>query len=164
MTWSRLVSWPSRAHARMPRPESRPEGAWVAGRWSAPPATAPSTCWPSKNSPSKEVISLLVRSSPTGKFGVKDQPGRGPATPDGVAQGRVDQVGAQMIGHCPADDTSRGQVDDGGQIQPSLPAVDVGDVAAPADVDRSRSVVKSRCTRSGRAAADGSAMVVVRHR
>ena len=53
-----------------------------------------------------------------------------------LAQGLVDQVGAQMVGGGPADDPARGEVDDGGQVEPPFPGVDVGDVAAPAGVDR----------------------------
>ena len=42
------------------------------------------------------------------------------------------------------------EVDDGGQVQPAFPGVDVGDVAAPAGVDlRSVSTAKSRPIRSG---------------
>ena len=68
--------------------------------------------------------------------GVEDHPGCGRAGGDGVGQGVGDQVGAQVVGQGPADDPAGGEVDDGGQVQPALPGRDVGDVAAPAGVDR----------------------------
>src|SRR5829696_10489013 len=40
-----------------------------------------------------------------------------------------DEAGAHMLGHRVADDLPVEAVDDGGQIQPALPGVNVGDVA-----------------------------------
>src|SRR5690348_9100964 len=39
-----------------------------------------------------------------------------------------------MVGGGPAHDPTRREVDDGGQVEPAFPRVDVGDVAAPAGV------------------------------
>jgi hypothetical protein len=69
---------------------------------------------------------------------MKDQPGRRSAPRQGIGQRGVDQFCFEVIRDGPADDPARGQVDDGGQIQPALPRVDVGDVAAPAGIDRGR--------------------------
>src|SRR3954451_5358888 len=60
--------------------------------------------------------------------GVEDHAGVGVAGRDGVGQGVGDQVGAQVVGHRVADHTPGGDVDDGGQVEPPLPGVDVGDV------------------------------------
>ena len=56
----------------------------------------------------------------------------GAALGDGVAQGLLDQVGAQVVGGSPSDDLPRGEVDHCGEVQPPFPGVDVGDVG---DVD-----------------------------
>ena len=80
----------------------------------------------------------------TAAVGVEDHPRVGVAAGDGVAQRVGDQVGAQVVGDRPADDPARAQVDDGGQVQPALPGVDVGDVAAPAGVDLGRRRRRSR--------------------
>ena len=50
---------------------------------------------------------------------------------DSVCERLGDEVGAHVISDGPADDGSRMEVDDGGQVGPSLPGLDVGDVAAP---------------------------------
>jgi hypothetical protein len=48
---------------------------------------------------------------------------------DGHVQ-RVDhEAGAHVLGQLPADDHAGGQIDHGGQIQPSLAGLEVGDVA-----------------------------------
>ncbi len=65
---------------------------------------------------------------------VKDDARVGPAVREGHVQRVGDQVGAQVVGDRPADDGPRVQVDDGGQVRPALPGLDVGDVAAPARV------------------------------
>ena len=80
----------------------------------------------------------------TGRWctGSRGRSGRSPrgraAAGHRVGQGLVDQVGAQVVGGGPADHPARGEVDDGGQVQPALPGVDVGDVAAPAGVEPPR--------------------------
>src|SRR5215472_8558267 len=60
----------------------------------------------------------------------------GVAGGDRVGQRVGDQLGAQVIGDRVADDAAGGDVDHGGQVQPPLPGADVGDVPAPAGVDR----------------------------
>src|SRR5690349_13412774 len=60
-----------------------------------------------------------------------------------------------MVGDGPADDAPGGEVDHGGEVEPALPRVDVGDVAAPAGVDRGRvdgevALDKVRADRRGR--------------
>ena len=70
-----------------------------------------------------------------GRSGRSRRP-RGGAGWHGVGEGVGDQVGAQVVGGGPADDPAGGEVDDGGQVEPALPGGDVGDVAAPAGVER----------------------------
>src|SRR5882672_1045509 len=71
-----------------------------------------------------------------GIIGVEDHSPWWAAGGDGVGEGLVDQFGAEVVGGGPADHAAGGEVDDGGQVQPSFPGVDVGDVAAPALVER----------------------------
>jgi hypothetical protein len=54
---------------------------------------------------------------------------QGAATPFGRGQGIGDELGAHVIGECPADQAARGEVDDRGEIE-ELPAVqrEIGDV------------------------------------
>ena len=91
---------------------------------------------------------------------LEDHAGCGVAGGDGVGQRVGDQVGTQVLGEREPDHAPRRDVDHGGQLQPPLPGRDVGDVAAPAGVDRGGVHGKSRRIRSALAAADGSEMVV----
>jgi hypothetical protein len=50
----------------------------------------------------------------------------------------ADRLGAQVVSRCPADHTAGGDVDDRGRVEPALVGGDVGDVAAPAAVERGR--------------------------
>ena len=69
---------------------------------------------------------------------VKDHSRGRVAGGDRVGQGVGDELGAQVIGQGEPDDAAGGDVDDGGQEQPPLPGADVGDVPAPAGVERCR--------------------------
>src|SRR2546423_5382793 len=60
--------------------------------------------------------------------GVEDRAGLDVAVPDGHGEGVDDQAGAQVVGGLPADHHAGGQVDDGGQVQPALAGLEVGDV------------------------------------
>src|SRR5262249_8759077 len=71
-----------------------------------------------------------------GPVGVKDHARARVAGRDRVGQRIGDQLGAQVISDGVADDPAGGDVDHGGQVQPPLPGADVGDVPAPARVDR----------------------------
>lgn len=43
-------------------------------------------------------------------------------------QGRQGQVGAQMIGHRPADNPAAVQIHDGSEIEPAVTGLDIGDI------------------------------------
>ena len=57
-----------------------------------------------------------------------DQPRAWTLSLDRHGQGGDGQFLAHMIAHRPANDLAGGQVEDGGQVQPSLIGRDVGDV------------------------------------
>src|SRR5215472_17164119 len=66
---------------------------------------------------------------------VEDHAGRRVASGQSVGQRAGGQLSAQVIGEGVTDDAPGGDVDHRGQVQPSLPGTDVGDVAAPPGVD-----------------------------
>src|SRR5882762_2184654 len=66
-----------------------------------------------------------------------NQTGARPLCRNGHRYGRQWQFGAQMIRHRPADDLAAVEVQDGGQIEPALIGLDVGDVGEPDPVRRS---------------------------
>jgi hypothetical protein len=68
---------------------------------------------------------------------VMDQPWFRPACPQGHLESGGDQLGAEMVGHGPADDLAAVNVEDNGQVQPALVDPDVRDVAEP-ELIRSR--------------------------
>src|SRR5512132_1006475 len=74
------------------------------------------------------VLATLVR--------MEDHPGDGIAGGDRVGQRVSDQAGAQVLGQGEPDHPARGNVDHRRQVQPAFPGREVGDVAAPAGVDR----------------------------
>ncbi|OLL70169.1 hypothetical protein Ae263Ps1_6384 [Pseudonocardia sp. Ae263_Ps1] len=65
---------------------------------------------------------------------VHDHSGWWAAGEQGGGEGLDDQVGAQVVGHGVADDLTGVQVDHGGEVDPAVDRLDVGDVAAPAGV------------------------------
>src|SRR4051812_8484511 len=69
--------------------------------------------------------------------GMMDQVSAGPLCRDGHAQRRQREFDAHVGLHRPADDPAAIQVHDGGQIEPSLIGLDVGDVGEPDPVWRS---------------------------
>lgn len=62
---------------------------------------------------------------------VADEPGSRSPPLGGHHQRSHTQFGAHMIAHRPADDLARGQIEDGGQVQPALAGRQVGDVGQP---------------------------------
>lgn len=71
-------------------------------------------------------------------LGVEDhRPGRAAGLAS-CSEGDCDEFGPQAVGGGPAHDASGRDVDDGGQVEPALLGGDVGDVTAPACVDRCR--------------------------
>src|SRR5829696_1606772 len=75
--------------------------------------------------------------------GVEDGAGGSVAVRDGHLQGVGDQAGAEVVGELPADDHAGAQVDHGGQVQPSLAGLEVGDVHRPVAVPARRCEVPS---------------------
>lgn len=61
--------------------------------------------------------------------GVKDRIMAGQAASDGEVDGVADEVGAHMVGHRVPDDLAGVQIDHRGQVEPTLPGGQVGDVA-----------------------------------
>jgi hypothetical protein len=49
-------------------------------------------------------------------------------------EGVGDELGAEVVGHRPADDPAAVEVLDGDEVEPSLPGAQVGDVGDPAAV------------------------------
>jgi hypothetical protein len=62
---------------------------------------------------------------------VADEPGGRPLPLGGHHQCRYAQLGAHVIAHRPTDDLARGQIENGGQVQPALAGRQVGDVGQP---------------------------------
>jgi hypothetical protein len=67
--------------------------------------------------------------------GVEDHVRLGVACRDRVGERVRDQFGAQVIGEGIPDDAAGGDAGDGGQVEPSFPGAQVGDVPAPAGVN-----------------------------
>ena len=65
-----------------------------------------------------------------------DEPGPWALTLGGHHERGERQLGAHMIAHRPADDLARGEVEDRGEVEPSLSGGDVGDVRQPDGVRR----------------------------
>ena len=63
--------------------------------------------------------------------GMVDQPDRRPAVPDRHLQRILAQGALQTLRHRPANDLHRGQVLDGGEVEPAFVRSDVGDVSEP---------------------------------
>jgi len=83
--------------------------------------------------------------------------------PRGHVHGVTHEGSFHVIGHGPADDSARGQVDHRRQIDPPFPRAHIGDVAGPSGVERQ--VLRAEVPRSRlRALASGSAKVVQRDR
>ena len=80
----------------------------------------------------------------------------GVALGDGHVQGVQDQLGAEMVGHRPADDPAGERVEDDGQVEPALVGALLGDVSDPQAVgswwtELARDQIRGRCR--GRVAA-----------
>src|SRR5580700_970437 len=82
-------------------------------------------------------LAILRRGILNAAVGMVDQAGARPLRRDGHPQGRQWQFSAQMVLHCPAHDAAAVEVKNGGQIEPSLIGLDVGDVGEPDPVRRS---------------------------
>src|ERR1019366_8133156 len=67
--------------------------------------------------------------------GMEDQSTFGTAVGERHGEGVRDELGAHVLGQGPPDDSTRRQVDDGGQVGPPLPGGDVGDVTDIATVN-----------------------------
>ncbi len=65
-----------------------------------------------------------------------DQPHGRPAVADRHRQRILAQDALQPLGHRPADDLHRGQILDGGEVEPAFVSWDVGDVSAPDRIGR----------------------------
>jgi hypothetical protein len=91
--------------------------------------------------------------------GVVDQPRVGTPVPDGHVEGVEDELGAEVVGHRPADHPTRVDIQDDGQIQPARPGRDVGDVSRPDTVGcgRSELAVDQVRSRRGPGVASGQA-------
>src|SRR4029450_11579208 len=63
--------------------------------------------------------------------GVMYQAWGGVALGDGHVQGVQDQLGAEMVGHRPADDPAGERVEDDGEVEPALTGALLGDVSDP---------------------------------
>jgi hypothetical protein len=81
-------------------------------------------------------------------IGMVDQAGVRPLRRDGHLQCCQRQAGAQMIGHRPTHDPAAVEVHDGGQIEPSLIGLDVGDIGEPDAVRRGRCEVPLKQVRA----------------
>ncbi len=68
--------------------------------------------------------------------GMVDQPRRRPAVADRHLQRILAQGALQTLGHRPADDLHRGQILDGGEVEPAFVGWDVGDVSEPDRIGR----------------------------
>jgi hypothetical protein len=80
----------------------------------------------------------------------------GVALSDGHVQGVQDQLGAEVVGHRPADDPAGERVQDHGEVQPALTGALLGDVSDPQAVgswwtELARDQIRGRCR--GRVAA-----------
>jgi hypothetical protein len=62
---------------------------------------------------------------------VMDQPGGWAAHGEGFAQSGKSQIAVHPVAGGPADDPAREQVDDDGEVQPTLAGPDIGNVGAP---------------------------------
>jgi hypothetical protein len=85
-----------------------------------------------------------------------DQAWGGVALGDGHVQGVQDQLGAEVVGHRPADDPAGERVQDHGEVQPALTGALLGDVSDPQAVgswwtELARDQIRGRCR--GRVAA-----------
>ena len=69
--------------------------------------------------------------------GMVDQPHGQPAAADRHLQRILAQDALQPLGHRPADDLHRGQILDGGEVEPAFVSWDVGDVSEPDRIGRS---------------------------
>jgi len=87
-----------------------------------------------------------------------DEASAGSTTGDGHVDGIEDQLGAQVSGHRPADDSAAEHVHDDGQIEEALPGRQIGDVGHPQPVGADALNVRS--TRSGADAMSRSRTVV----
>ena len=65
-----------------------------------------------------------------------DQPHGQPAAADRHLQRLLAQDALQPLGHRPADDLHRGQILDGGEVEPAFVSWDVGDVSEPDRIGR----------------------------
>ena len=65
-----------------------------------------------------------------------DQPHGQPAAADRHLQRILAQDALQPLGHRPADDLHRGQILDGGELEPAFVSCDVGDVSEPDRIGR----------------------------
>ncbi len=70
-----------------------------------------------------------------------DQPHGRPAVADRHRQRILAQDALQPLGHRPADDLHRGQILDGGEVEPAFVSWDVGDVSEPDRIGRNGSEV-----------------------
>ena len=68
--------------------------------------------------------------------GMVDQPHGQPAAADRHLQRLLAQDALQPLGHRPADDLHRGQILDGGEVEPAFVSWDVGDVSEPDRIGR----------------------------
>ena len=68
--------------------------------------------------------------------GMVDQPHGQPAAADRHLQRILAQDALQPLGHRPADDLHRGQILDGGEVEPAFVSWDVGDVSEPDRIGR----------------------------
>ena len=69
--------------------------------------------------------------------GMVDQPHGQPAAADRHLQRILAQDALQPLGHRPADDLHRGQILDGGEVEPAFVSCDAGDVSEPDRIGRS---------------------------
>ena len=76
-------------------------------------------------------LAVIRRGILNAATGMVDQAGTWPLRRDRHPQGRQGQVGAQMVRHRPADNPAAVQIHDGGQIEPALIGLDVGDIGEP---------------------------------
>ena len=68
--------------------------------------------------------------------GMVDQPHGQPAAADRHLQRILAQDALQPLGHRPADDLHRGQILDGGEVEPAFVCCDAGDVSEPDRIGR----------------------------
>ncbi len=86
------------------------------------------------NRVNKPVLRRPVEPELASLVGVPDQTASGSTMGERHREGVGDELGAQVVGHRPADDPAAVEILHGDEVEPALPGTEVGDVGDPAAV------------------------------